>query len=220
MKKLRFSFALFPNYLLTCILIGALSFASCEKESAPVIDKPIEPNEPVEQDEVLDFAAGPLLLAELLASEETPLIGYLDSAAGVLFADLEKIDVLRQQYQPLKETESVWVIEKNGQPQEFFLAPLMEADPEKPVGKDDEVTRENEYCKELTKCFYGRTAKQWYKYTAESITACVVRKDEYCTGRYERHEVELHSEDDCVTPEVDEDGKIVKDTIGIFVCTR
>ena len=57
MKKLRFPFALFPNYLLTCILIGGLSFASCEKESAPVIDKPIEPNEPVEQDEVLDCAA-------------------------------------------------------------------------------------------------------------------------------------------------------------------
>ena len=203
---------------LALILTGSLLLVGCDKEPLGVTDPP--PSTTVETDQVADLPAEGVKAEDLLISSNNPAIGYLDAEKKILYADMNKLNALREQFTPSEEKEGIWVIEKNGQAVEFKLVPLSEIDPSEPVGEDDEITRSNEDCKLMSQCFYGTASQKNYKYLVDEIHACVVKQGEYCTGRYKRFDVETHIEDRCVSPETDEDGHVVIRKIGIFVCTR
>jgi hypothetical protein len=201
----------FPIFL---IAIAGLFFACQKEEVAP----PPPPTET--KDEVTELPGSGLTVADLLQASPGGLIGYLDQTEKILFADFERLENLREQFTPLSTTDDIWVIETNGLKAEYFLVPLAELSLDKPVGEKDEVTKKDEYCKKVTNCFYGRTSKKYYRFPGQSPEACVVRKDEVCTGKPKSFDLEVHSENNCVTPETDENGKVILKKITITVCSR
>ena len=208
MKKITFAYFLLAT-------VFAL-FNACEKEALAPPPQPISE----EKDAVVEFTGDLLTIGDLLEIAGDDLIGYLDDTEKILFANFEYLETLKAQFLPLKTSEYVWVIEKNGHKYEYFLAPLMELNPDKTIKDEDEITRKNEYCKKVTECFYGRTSKSHYRFPKDPPTACVVRKDEVCTGKKKTFEVEVHSDNNCVTPEKDENGEIILKEITILVCSR
>lgn len=197
-------------------LSGGLFIASCEKEEAP------PPPPPVEEipDEIIGLPGDEQLVSVLLQPSGSLLIGYLDFEEKVLFADFEHLETLKKEFQA-KDAGGIWVIEKNGQMEEYFLAPLAELNPEKVIKKEDEIVKKNEWCKpNPTRCFYGRTHQQWFRFTSDPGPVCVVRQDSVCTGKKKEFELELHSEQNCVTADVDEQGNKILKKITLTVCSR
>ncbi len=198
-------------------LSGVLFIASCEKEDAP--PSPPPPAEDV-SDELIELPGNGATIGSLLEATGNKLIGYLDYEMKVLFADFERLETLKKEFQP-EIVGDIWVIEKNGVLEKYFLVPLFEINPEKLIGAEDEMTRSDEWCKpKPTRCFYGRTHKTWFRYTSEPGPACVVMQDSVCTGKKKEFELEVHSDPNCVSAEVDADGNKILKKITLHVCSR